>query len=306
MGFILPALPTPKAYKVELADFWEIEAIKQSNRPISSLDIAKILSVGSDELDHDGIDSEDDAISSKLEEVFNEFSRRQKAATDVRYPFEVKSTSIQLKSGDELIKYVYLFLLLSTRFNMNTNKVHGGKDGTKVFEYLCSEVAANYFGENSKSLVFGTSVTGAFQDKVENLVSELNEGAGFKNRNRTNPKKNDDSVDIVVWKEFADEEPGKLIGFGQCKTGTSWVDTYGKLKPGNFCNSWLLDKPILEPIPIIFIADIFNFELNFPELQRDYLFFSRFRIMQYLPEELDENLEGDIRTWVDAALGEFR
>ncbi len=303
MSYKVPGVPSKKAYIVELADFWEIEAIKQK-RPISIVDIARILSPESDEISHDGIESEDDVIDERLEYVLSEFFRRKKACTGIRYPFQLKTSSIVFNSEDDndAFRLIYLFLLFCTRFNMSNNKEQGGIDGTEIFESLCSIVAENYFGKNSKSVVLGTSVTGNFEHKVQNLINQLKEGTEFRNRNITTPKKNDGGVDVVVWKEFADKRESKLIGFGQCKTGTSWHDNIKLLNPDEFCKRWFLDQPILSPVPIAFIADTLNFENDFPGIQSGFLFFSRFRIMEYLPDNLDEEFISDIKKWVESAL----
>ena len=49
---------------------------------------------------------------------------------------------------------------------MKRNRVHGGVDGTLLFERLCANVAKNYFGGNGQSFVFGTAKPGNFETKV--------------------------------------------------------------------------------------------------------------------------------------------
>ena len=191
---------------------------------------------------------------------------------------------------------------LSTRLNMKETKVQNNVDATQVFEYLCAEIARNYFGTSTESLVFGTAASGGFEKKVKHLISRLGEGDGFKNPNNNPPTAKDDALDIVVWKEFADKRHGKLIGFGQCKTGTSWNNGIVRLKPEKFCSTWFINDPILTPIPIIFISDTLNWEKNFYSIQKNYLFFNRFRIMEYLPADLDDRIITNIRKWLDNAL----
>ena len=58
--------------------------------------------------------------------------------------------------------------------------------------------------------------------------------------NETKVTAKDGKLDIVVWRRFADGRPGQLIGFGQCKTGTSWPDDLTKLQPEGFCAKWML------------------------------------------------------------------
>lgn len=240
MPYKIPGLPSAEAYKEETADFWEVQAVRNPGMYVSSTHISKIIAKELDEINHEGIESEDDALDKELEDVLLELQSRPKYSS-AGYPFDFGKFSVKLNENEGLLKDVYLFLLLCTRFNMTNNKVHDGIDGTLLFEKLCAYVAKEYFGENSTSFVFGTAEAGSFPEKVRNMIIKIGEGDSFKNPNNTPPTKNDDSVDIVVWKEFADKRIGKLIGFGQCKTGTSsWRDDKHKLKPRDFCARWFV------------------------------------------------------------------
>jgi hypothetical protein len=253
MPYRIPSLPSAEAYKEETADFWEVQAILNAGSFVSHIEISKIISKELDELIHEGVESEDDKLDASLEDVLLELQRRPKYTAN-KYPFDFSRYSIRLKEGQGLQKNVYLFLLLSCRFNMLKSKVHNGIDATMLFERLCAHVAKNYFGDNSDSFVFGTSVPGSFEAKVKDMISRIGEGESFKNPNNNLPTKNDDSIDIIAWKEFADKRMGKLIAFGQCKTGTSsWRDDKHKLKPRDFCNKWLYLEPIHSPVPLVFL-----------------------------------------------------
>lgn len=303
MSYKIPELPSPKAYIEEKADFWEIQAIINKGINISQTDISKILSIQSDETNNDGINSEDDTIEVALFETFNHLNSRIQTCGFNRYPFDLATSSI--KFSDETLTphmWVYLYLLFCTRLNMKKNKIFNNLDGTKIFEHLCAQVLKNYFGENSNSIVFGTAEEGNFIDKVNELIKQLGEGNHFKNTNKNPPTKNDDSLDIVGWKDFKDKDRNKLIGFGQCKTGTSWQDYVNKLKSSDFCSNWFNDDPLFLPIDIFFIADTLNDEFNRNSIRRSKLFFNRFRIMEYLPEEIDNKTLKEIKDWVQGAL----
>ena len=305
MSYKYPNLPSAQAHKEETADFWELQAICNPGIFISQTNISKIISKELDEISHDGIESDDDHLDEKLDDVHHELNNRIKY-TGQKYPFEFGRYSIKIKEEDNIYKNIYLFLLLATRFNMLKKKKQNGIDGTLLFEKLCQSVVRNFFGKNSKSIVFGTAISGGFEDKVKNLISQLGEGDAFKNPNNNAPTKNDDSIDIVVWKEFADKKIGKLIGFGQCKTGTtSWRDDIHKLKPSDFCDRWFYNNPVLNPIPIVFITDTMNEDFNFYSSQQGFLIFNRFRILEYLPDNLPEIIINDINNWVAGAFLEL-
>ena len=303
MAYKIPSLPNAKAYKEEKADFWEIQAICNPGLPVSLINISKIISKELDELSHDGIESEDDELDENLNETYAELEKR-KTFSNNKYPFVFYRNSILFdESCKDFYKNIYLFLLLCTRFNMTKFKTQNGVDGTLLFEKLCSKVAKNYFGNNSDSLVFGTAEPGNFEKKVNNLIKNIGEGDSFKNPNKNSPTKNDDSIDIVVWKNFADKRVGKLIGFGQCKTGTSsWRDGIHKLKPSNFCSKWFHKSPVLNPIPMVFICDTLNEEFNFYTDQQGFLMFNRFRILEYITSDDFIEFQIDINNWLNGAL----
>lgn len=299
MSYKIPNIPSPKAYIEELADFWELEVLKTQSR-VGHINISKAIGMGGDELSIDGWESEEDEIDMRLDEVYEELSRRKWLFEG--YPFEVDSYSLVNKNHNDIISQVYLFLLLATRHDMKTHKVLGTVDATQTFEYLSALVAGNYLGSSANSFVFGTGESGNFEDRVGKLIKKLKIEAQFKNPNRNHPTKKDDGVDVVVWKEFADQSEGKLIAFGQCKTGTSWRDSIHRLNPSTFCENWLTNAPVLKPIPMVFLTDTLNKQRNYITEQRGKLFFNRFRIMEYLPKTLPENIKDEIKTWTDHAL----
>jgi hypothetical protein len=302
MSYKIPNLPSANSYIEELADFWEVQSLINPDSFIAELNISRALSKGLDEIRHEGIESEDDELDISLSEVYQELTERRKSCIG-KYPFEFGKTSIRIKQEETIDKDVYTYLLLCTRLFMNKveNKVQNGIDGTLVFERLCSVVAQQYFGNNAHSYVFGTANEGNFQNKMKDLIYKIGEGNGFKNPNTNYPTKNDDGIDVVVWKDFSDRRIGKLIGFGQCKTGTSWQDQIKKLNPDYFCENWMAEKPVFPPIPIVFLSDTLNYQKNFITDQRGKLVFNRFRIMEYLPENIDTRLISDIKTWLDGA-----
>lgn len=302
MAYKYPNLPSSQSYKEEKADFWEIESIRHPGQYVAQNHILKTIGIEFDEIDNDGIRSEEDNLNEILEEVFIELNQRTNNSNN-NYPFSFGTYSIKANDLNNEIDYLYVYCLLCTRFNMKTEKIQNNIDGTLLFEKICARVAENYFGTNAKAIVFGTSSSGGFSGKVKDLIRQLGEGQNFVDPNYSPTSKNDDSVDIVVWKEFADKKMGKLIGFGQCKTGTSsWRNDIKKLRPDHFCNTWFSKSPILEPIPLVFLTDTMNEKYDDYASQKGYLVFNRFRIMEYAIGYLDDSLNDSIKKWVDGAL----
>ncbi len=303
MSYKIPNIPSSKAYKEEIADFWEIEAIRNPKMFISQININKILSKELNEINHEGIESEDDNMDVKNSEAFEEINRRSESLGS-KYPFEINKYSIRIIDEDNFFKVAYTYLLLGTRLNMQTQKFFNDIDGTLLFERVCAYVIKNYFGYNANSFVFGTAVSGTFEDKVNDLIKNIGEGKIFSNPNKNSPPQKDDAIDVVGWKEFSDKRMGKLIGFGQCKTGTtSWRDGIKKLNSEDFCSKWLTQIPVYTPLQLVFLCDTMNEEFNFYTAQLRYLVFNRFRVIEYLDESLDAQIKEDIKNWVKGALG---
>lgn len=303
MSYKIPNHPSVRAYKEEIADFWEIQAIRtQGARSISQIEIAKTLDIISDEHLIDGLESSEDITNDRLDEVLEELSIRAKLLPE--YPFDVETRSLRFKPSRYSI--IYMYLLFATRLKMDRHKIQLEVDATVEFEKLCSEVVKVYFGTAADSFVFGTAEQASFEEKINTLIKKTGIGIRFKNPNKNSPTAKDDAVDIVVWKDFSDKKEGKLIAFGQCKTGTSWNDSISQLNPSHFYDNWLVEKPVLSPIPLIFLTDTLNENKNFVSIQRGKLFFNRFRIMEYLPNDLPENLHRNIKTWTNEVVKKLK
>lgn len=301
----LGSVPGISANISELADFLEIKCLFSDERLYSISSARSALSIEADEYRNEGIESEDDLILRRLEDTLQEIEERIRRSNN-RYPFTTKRNQIRLNGLDSAFDYVYLYLLLATRINMGTERMVGEVDGTLLFEELSSYVAKSYFGKNSKSIVFGTSAreTGTFKDKILFLLSSLNEGGGFKEPIGSTGKQNDGKLDIVVWKPFRDNRGSKLIGLGQCKTGTSWNGALGQLQPSAFFGSYTTCCPYHDPVRLFFIAE--SCTERWEETARIAgILFDRCRFMDYLPENLPEELLTKVKTWVDSMITKY-
>ena len=243
------------AWQMDLADFSELASWQggsASDRHVSN-QIAK-----SEENDHAEGVPETDELYEDVQEAFRMVEDRVESYGSA-YPFALDQTgrSLQLSAnGGSLGQTVYKYLLLATRLDMNENKTHAGIDGTDLFEELCAEVARQYFGDGSRSLVFGTSSDiRSFSGRVQDLCVQIGEGNSYRNTSGGNPTAKDDGLDVVVWNPFSDARQGKLIGFGQCKTGTHYEEHFTRLRPEAFCKNWFDVMPAVGPLRMFFITD---------------------------------------------------
>lgn len=239
--------------------------------------------------------------------MLDEF-RDRSSSSQLGYPFQLSSSGSTLyfdQSASEDETIVYLFLLLATRLDMNTEKLKAGLDGTKLHERLSASTLKNYLGRTqSKVTVFGTASTGGFQDRVNSLCRTFGEGKEFRYRDSGRVNAQDDSLDIVGWIPFSDRRPGKLAVFGQCKTGTNWLKTTSELAPDVFIDKWMRESFALLPIRAFFVAESQDRGQWFGVARQAGLFFDRCRIVNFA-REMEEDLLHQLKLWTNSAKEEL-
>lgn len=299
--FKLPSqIPTPEDSIEVLADYLEFECIKDGE--ISLLREINQLLLQNDEILIDGIGDETDEALAKTDEIAQEMQRRYEVSGH-KYPFRLENNGYTLiTQRNELPYWIYVYLLLSTRLNMKDHKVWNGIDGTEILEELGAIIAQNYFGERSQSLVFGTATAGGFAEKVNDLCKKIGEGRRFEKRDKLPITQKDDKLNVVVWTDFKDKRWSKFIGFGQCKTGTTFDDQATiELQPNQFCQKWFLDSPVVAPVKLFFCSQYYPLNA-YPKSTNAGLIFDRMRIMDFLPAQINPNLEKRIIDWCTGAI----
>ena len=283
-----------------IADFLELKCIK-SDGTISSLSFRSLLSISDDELNNEGIESSDDISATILDSAISECYYRAQSCPE-RYPFTTGRSSLELKTEPSWYKDVYVFLLLATRLNMKTDKKQGGLDGTLLFEELCAVISKEYYGSHSMVTVFGTSESGSFKDKVNNLLHSLNIKGQSKDPIGSTGHQKDGNLDIVAWIPFADKKDGQMIAMGQCKTGTHWEEMLSELDPSGFFSCYSTQQPYVKPLKMFFVTESFG-DYKWEERSNNGgIIFDRIRIMEYLPDMLDSELLTKIRAWNASAI----
>lgn len=97
---------------------------------------------------------------------------------------------------------------------------------------------------------------------------------------------------------------GKLIGVGQCKTGTWYADDISAPRAETFFDKWTTAPPLLEPLAMFFVAEAVSRDEWRNVVLDAGLLFDRCRIVDYRGRE-DETLVGKIVSWTKAAAGAF-
>lgn len=299
--FRIPDLPSPRDDAYVLADFVEIQALRFGHFSLRDL-IASLNRL--EEYDYSDEVPIDDSVDNLTEEVFNEIALRALRSGN-KYPFKLERKSVLSVDGDcnPNVADLYIFLLLATRLNMKTESVRGEIDATKEFEFICAHIVENYFGPASQVLVFGTSKTGeCFLNNLRCLCSSWGEYTAPSRYAKTGSSRiKDDGVDIIAWIPFADNAPGKLIAYGQCKTGTHYTESFERLQPDGFNKVWLDRQPAVDPVRFYFIAaGLPRGDFWYRSGVRSGVLFDRFRIMNYSDRALEKRGER-ISVWTDAA-----
>ncbi len=298
-----PGLPSARAQDHELADFAELLCLKQG--VVSTTALSSALG-RLDENDYtNGVPEEEEhGVARVVEAAFTEIDRRREACGE-GYPFETGEQGYTLRLPNENSNtertLLYHYLLLSTRLNMKDNRVHDEIDGTLLFENVSAEIVKNFFGHRANSYVFGTAGGSAdFQGRVDDLCNRIGEGSGFRNRDDAEPTEKDGKLDVITWKPFADGREGKLIAFGQCKTGTEWKSSLNQLHPDSFCSKWMKDQPTQVPIRIFFVTEALP-RSRWRSMSCDAgILLDRCRIIDYATG-LSESTSTKMRRWVMAA-----
>ena len=288
---------------------------------MSATDITRILQR------EEGNSLSDETVYQLVCEAYAELESRSLhcGESGSRYPYELgdQGTLLQYQpSGlsDEVLANTYLYLVLATRMNMQTDRCQGGEDGTALFEELCREIALRYWGggpeaeeDNVNAIVFGTGRqtqdleddveldVSSFGGKVNHLCSVLHEGADYLPKGKAKPKAKDGKLDIVVWHSFADGRCGQLIGFGQCKTGTHWQNDLAKLRPLGFCQKWMRVMPAVLPVRLYFVTERVISDW-YERCADGGILFDRCRIMEFA-RGIPLPLSNRLKKWVQAAAG---
>ena len=298
--FKWPDGPSPRAPAHELADFAELVCWRHKTTSVTHL--AQSLGRLAENDYSEGVPEEEE-IPKDIEGAFQEIERRMWACGG-GYPFDVgeKGNTLHvIQDSGSNKNLVYKYLLLATRLDMSNNRTHANIDGANLLEYLAAEAARQYLGDRAQSIVFGTAEDASdFPAKINSLCDSLEEGGGFVERGGSSRRKKDDKLDVVAWKPFIDRREGKLIAFGQCKTGTNWKDHVSQLQPAAFCSKWFHSQPILTPVRMFFVSEALSSVDWRNESVDAGLIFDRCRIIDFC-HEISEDVLVKITAWTEAA-----
>lgn len=227
-------LPFLLTDSLALADWVEISSITSRGGRCSVGDLGRQLkkssAVDDDQVDFDSMEAD----------VLTEL-RVRAAAAGKGYPFSIEGSKVLLKSSFEDF-LPYSFCLCLSYFG--DSKRHGTRlYPRRTFEGVSTLAAGNYLkGEGVRFGAPRNTLPSKFDEAINKLCILIGEGGGF--RQRGIRKGQDDTLDVVAWKDSPDRKPGKLLLFGQCASGKNWDFKLSELQPRDFCQVWFVDQPI--------------------------------------------------------------
>jgi hypothetical protein len=192
----------------------------------------------------------DGSLEEKLPEVAFELQTRFQAAAQA-YPFNFDGARLELKG--KVAQYVpYIFCLFLSVFRWENKK--GAKAfPARMFEHLSSFAARNFL--QGEAVRFAAprehGLSSNFREAVNDLCQRIGEGQGITSQKHKAGQ--DDTLDVVAWRDFPDKRPGKLLLFGQCAAGKNWKGKISDLQPTDFCHLWMLETPPSTLLKALFI-----------------------------------------------------
>ena len=178
-------------------------------------------------------------IEARCTDVLSELSRRIVAAAEA-YPFVLEGSDL-VRVGDLASHAPYIFCLCLSWFGWRQKK-GAKKFPRRMFEDLSKYAAQSFVG--GSALRFGaprTELPSSFREALLKLCIAIGEGQAKELEGPINAQ--DDTLDLIAWRNFPDGLEGKLFLLGQCASGINWESKKRDLDPEAFFHSWFADQP---------------------------------------------------------------
>lgn len=223
---------------LECADWMELTALISPERRCSISAVERNLTRLSS---YDGGNTiqQRSRIDAACGEILGEIKRRVLAAK-AAYPFKIEGTALVLVGKAR--EYVpYIFCLCLSWFGWKAKK--GNRIfPRRMFEDLSKHAAEAFIG--GRALRFGaprTELPAAFKDALLQLAVAIGEGQVRDIQGQVSAQ--DDTLDLIAWRDFPDGQEGKLFLVGQCASGGDWEKKKRELDAEAFFDDWFSERP---------------------------------------------------------------
>lgn len=311
-----PTVPAASDDVVVLADYIELRALRSDDLNASAQDLVSVLvRSGTAEAlvdtEEELEDEErlplnaDDRCEELGDAAFGELEDRNRSCGNA-YPFQVLTNAIQGDTGS--FSSIYTFLLALSQVGP---KKLAGQMPERLFEDLARLAALHYLGgaaAGADAVHFGFPrrvLPRDFPSALKSLCLALGDASENGAKPAARDQK-DGKLDLVAWRNFPDNRPGKLVAFGQCAAGlTDWRRKVTELDARAFQKKWLLHHLSVDPVRMFFLP------LRVPSsAMRDLcidagIVFDRCRIAAFA-SSADAKLVKGCTAWTKAALAGCR
>jgi len=203
-----------------------ISAVERNLKRLSSYDAGRAM-------------QQNASIDAACAEILGEIKRRVQAAGNA-YPFTIDGTALVL-SGKARDYVPYIFCLCLSWFGWKAKK--GNKIfPRRMFEDLSKHAAQEFIG--GRALRFGaprTELPTAFKEALLHLAVAIGEGQVRDIQGQVHAQ--DDTLDLIAWRDFPDGQEGKLFLVGQCASGSDWEKKKRELDAEAFFDDWFSERP---------------------------------------------------------------
>jgi hypothetical protein len=248
---------------------------------------------------YDSDADESEEIEQKILEVFYELEQRARAAQEA-YPFAVNYDGVIKLRSDKWQDFpVYTFCLCVSYFPLRDINT-----APELFENISCLAAKGYLqGDVVKFGAPRRELPSPFPEAVTELCRRMGEGIEYKEE-QPSLDRQDDTLDLVAWKDFPDRQTSKIIMFGQCGAGRNWDTKLRELQPRNFWGQWIKESCVSpEPIRSFFTPYRID-EVRWSFYARNAgILFDRCRIAFWASKE--GKTYDPIINWADGFLGGF-
>ncbi len=226
------------------------------------------------------------------------------------YPFKLESDEIVFsfnnQNGHQKHYLYFLFCSNLYLFDRVTSNILSSS-----FEVICLQVLKNMLPQSAVVKLFGSNQLNEDPkygkqvnclNKIKNLADDLNERIGKDVNEEGYPATNfgDDGLDLVAWIPSGDNQPSKIIYFGQCACTSDWISKQSSSSYEAWSNKISLTNYPTNMVFIPFCYRNYNGEwFKLSDIRKSFLL-DRLRLINYLDSTND--LEQEINALLDSVI----
>jgi len=251
-----------------LCDGLETLALAISPKPLSN---AAAISFAADHFNVNDL---------KVNRAFQKLGKRKELLGE-KYPFEVSTEYIRTRDGFRFSIYSVL-LSLSAPSPLRGLAAWNLPTAAKILERLVEKCFTGFYGDGTKSVNFGFPSEVQRPSEFGEAVIWLSQRTGIPVGSGYRPARyKDGGVDIFVWKDFGDHNPGVPLLLLQCTIQEKFIEKIGDVDRRLWA-SWLSSD--IDPIVGLCVPHVVSDNKIWSEVTTRGLLFDRIRLLSMVAE----------------------